>query len=418
MSHSLMIQKSVLDGGIRLVTERIPRIRSAALGVWVEAGVINERREHNGISHFVEHMVFKGTPTRGAFAIVHAIESRGGILDAFTDRDVTCFYIHCLKEDLSLAIDLIGDMISHPLFGEEDIVTEKRVILDEIASILDIPEEWIHDAVASSLWGDHPIGYPVLGTVASISSFSQHDLFSYLRQRYCNGRVIVVAAGNVDHDRTAKQVMQSFRLPHHHDGQRLARPLTTPGMVQHETWTTSQAHLCIGMGCPGLDDPRRYAFWIIHTVLGDGMSSRLFQNIRERLGLTYSIYSSLELFRDAGWLTVYAACEKTHLDQVVALISHELNDLAQHGLTPVEIASAKTQLRGAVLLHHEGTVNRMTRLAQQEMIFGRLDEGLDETIAAVDRVTAAEITEACATFLAQECRHGVLLEPRSPKRHR
>jgi predicted Zn-dependent peptidase len=413
-----VIQKSVLDGGIRLVTERIPRIRSVALGVWVEAGVINEVREQNGISHFIEHMVFKGTPTRDAFALVHAIESRGGLLDAFTDRDVTCFYIHCLKEDLPLVIDLIGDMISHPRFDQEDIVTEKRVILDEIASILDTPEEWIHDAVASSLWGDHPIGYPVLGTPTSISSFSQHDLFSYLQQRYCSGRVLVVAAGNVDHDRTTNQVMQSFRLPQHHDGQRLARPLPTPGMVQHETWMTSQAHLCIGMGCPGLDDPRRYAFWIIHTVLGDGMSSRLFQNIRERLGLTYSIYSSLELFRDAGWLTVYAACEKAHLERVVDLISRELNDLVQYGLTPAEIASAKTQLKGAILLHHEGTVNRMTRLAKQEMTFGHLDEGLDETIAAVDRVTAEDIAEACATFLAKECRHGVLLEPRSSSRRR
>lgn len=390
-------------------------MRSVAVGVWVDAGVIHETPEKNGISHFIEHMVFKGTSSRNAFSIVHAIESRGGVLDAFTDRDTTCFYVHCLKEDLRLSVDLIGDMVSHPLLLESDVTLEKKVVLDEIASILDTPEEWIHDAVATSIWGDHPLGLPVLGTEESVRSFAQAGLRDYMRHRYCGRSVVVAAVGNLDHDRIARQVRESFQLPCDSNGLALRTPVSGSGTVHREEWTTSQAHVCVGMACPGLADARRHALWIVNCILGDGMSSRLFQKVREQLGLTYSIYSSLELFRDAGWLTIYATSDNSNLDRVVDLVGSELDEVVRDGLTAEEIASAKMQLKGALVLHHESSVSRMTRLAKQETTFGHVGEGIDDTIAAIDRVPESEIMEVCNAFLSRESRHQITLAP-SPRR--
>lgn len=406
-------RKSVLPNGIRLVTERMPHVRSVAAGVWVETGSRHEPEARSGVSHFIEHLVFKGTESRTAEEIARVVDSVGGQMDAFTSKEYTCFYVNVLDQHVPLAADLLSDILLHARFAREDIEREKTVVLQEFRMVEDTPEDLIHDLFAQRIWPDHPLGRPILGSREVVLGLDREAILTHFAEEYCPARITIAVAGHVDHAQLAELFGPRFegwtRLPVARDG---LPPVHTP-RVDVVKKSLEQVHVVLGL--PGLHHtaPERYALYLLNTILGGGMSSRLFQEVRERQGLVYSIYSGSAAFRDTGLLYIYAGTEAGHFPKVLRLIRDELARLRDKGITEEELARSREHLKGNLMLSLESTSSRMNRLAKQEIYFGQFFS-LDEILAAVDAVTVEEIGRLIERLVAERDLSLVALGPLDP----
>ncbi|MBT4138729.1 MAG: insulinase family protein [Candidatus Latescibacteria bacterium] len=406
-----LVQKTRLNSGLRIVTESVPFVRSVALGIWVQVGSRDEQAEEQGLSHFLEHMLFKGTQKRNAFEIAHSLESLGGSLDAFTSRDVTCFYARCLDEHLSDSLDVISDMLQHSIFDPEEIEKEKRVVLEEIQTVEDTPDDLIHDLFAKSVWGEDPVGAPIMGAPVNVQSFFQEKLISFLGQHYHPERIVIAVAGNLDHNKIVDEVGRLFHFPVAHlNLPERKQPQEVLHANQHFQRDIGQTHICLGTIACAYTHPRRTEQMIANTALGEGMSSRLFQEIRERLGLAYSVYSYLEMLEDTGLFGTYMACDSARVEEAVNIAQLEIKRLKQEGISDQELKSSKAQLRGELILGQESMDNRMGRIAQQEMYTGQYCS-VEESLSNIEAVTQLRVLEACQTLLDADHLHRVTVGP-------
>ncbi len=385
-----IIRKSRLRCGIKVITEEMPDVESSTIGIWVRTGSRHEDRRINGVSHFIEHLLFKGTPTRTALDISREIESVGGVLNAFTGRESTCFYVKVLNKDLPRAADLLSDMVLNSNFDPVEVDKEREVVLHEIKMVGDTPDDLIHDLFAERFWRDHPLGRPVLGTKETIRGLSTDDILDYYSERYTPSNIFISAAGGLTHDRVLSLLEGAFAgVKRSTRALAPAHPVPVRGSELVTRKTLAQVHLCLGVPVPGQSDPDRYKVYLLNTMLGGGMSSRLFQEIREKRGLAYSVYSYLSLCSDAGALTVYAGTSKESFSEVVNLILKEFAHL-RRGVEDAELTRAKEQLKGGMLLGLETSDNRMTKLARDEIYFGRTVT-IRKIKREIDRVTTADI---------------------------
>jgi len=393
--------RQVLPNGMVVLTERMPAVKSASIGVWVKVGSRDESPEVAGVSHFIEHMLFKGTERRSAQEIAKAIDAVGGTLDAFTSRESTCFYAKVLGEHLPLAIDILADTFLHSRLAPEDIDRERQVVLQEIKMVEDTPDDLVHDLFAEAIWGDHPVARPILGQKEIVLRLSQSDIRRHMDRFYRPDCTVIAAAGDIEHDRLVDLVSRAFDG---FDGQSIHLDPPAPvsmAAVRVEERDTAQLHLCLGMdGLPHAHEDR-YAISLLNAMLGGSMSSRLFQEVREKRGLAYSIYSYQASYRDCGLLVVYAGTSPESSSQVVDLIRAECARLRDEPVDPIDLQQAKDQLKGNLLLGLEGTSSRMTRLAKMEIYFQRNHE-LDEIIAGIEGVSADQFQAVAERILRDE----------------
>lgn len=382
-----MIQRTVLDNGIRVLSEKVPGCHSVSLGLWVDSGSRHESAELSGISHFLEHMLFKGTERRSAKAIAREVDSVGGLLNGFTCREFSCYYIKVLAERLPMAVDLLADMFCHSRFDLDDIERERRVILQEIAMVEDSPEELIHERFSAAFWSDHPLGQPILGSLQTVAAIDHEALIAFKRQRYVADRLVMVAVGGLEHETLVDLVCQGFNLPPSHAlDTGLKAPLIKP-CVAVTRRELEQTQLCLGVAGLPLAHRDRYGLGLLNVLLGGNMSSRLFQRVREDLGLAYSVYSYLNSQSDSCAFTVCAATAPKDAAQTVRMIVAELIRLRQEPVSLNELQSAKDYLKGSLVLSLESTDNRMTRLAQNELFQANAFISLEDSRAGIDAVT-------------------------------
>lgn len=394
-------RKSVLPNGIRVVTERMPHVRSVAVGVWVETGSRHEPEERGGVSHLIEHLVFKGTATRSAEQIARTMDSVGGQMDAFTTKEHTCFYVQVLDEHLGLAVDLLTDILLHPRFDGEELEREKSVVLQEIKMVEDTPDDVIHDLFAAQVWAGHPLGRPILGTRDLVTGFSRDAIAAHFADEYLPPRLIIAVAGNVTHDEVVDLFGRGFNGYERPAALRAQQPAVILPGVNIVQKTLEQVHLV--MGFPGLHHsaPERYALFLLNDVVGGSMSSRLFQEVRERQGLVYSIHSGVQSFADTGTLYLYAATDAPNFSKVLKSTLKELRELKKTGITADELARAKDHLKGSLMLSLESTSSRMNRLAKHELHLGSFLT-MDEMLAAIDGVRHEEVQALVTELLDEE----------------
>jgi predicted Zn-dependent peptidase len=365
-------------------------VRSISIGVWLTRGSRHESAQHGGIAHFVEHMLFKGTSSRTAEDIAQAIDSIGGQLDAFTAKEYASYYIKVLDEHLPLALDILSDIVLNPAFNPEDIEREKKVIIEEIKMVEDTPDDLVHELFTQAFWEDHPLGRPILGTRETVEALDANLLRRYFTRTYTPGNLIVSAVGNLEHDRVRSLVAERFGALQTGGGDAEEEaPRVVPNVLIRNK-ELEQSHVCLGASSYPQNHDDRYASYVLNTLLGGSMSSRLFQNVRERRGLAYSVFSGLSSYRDAGSFTVYAGCANEVVGEVIDLIVEELRGVKQTSVSPAELQRAKDHLKGSLMLSLENTSSRMSHLARQEIYFER-HFGLDETLAGVERVTTADV---------------------------
>ncbi len=393
MKEARDIQRQLLPNGLLVLSEEMGHIRSVSIGIWMRTGSRDEALESNGISHFVEHMVFKGTKTRSARDIARQVDSIGGNMDAFTGKETICFNIKVLDEHLPIALDILSDLVLNPIFEPKDIVREKGVILEEIKMDEDNPDYLVHEIFTQNFWKDHPLGKPILGTKETVRSFEQESLFHFYRQRFAPNNMIISAAGNLNHRQFVGLIRERFsRLARVPNGFHQPAPAITPRIITRNKKSLEQVQLCLGVPSHPVSDEKRYVSYILNTVLGGGMSSRLFQKIREEQGLAYSIYSDLSPFRDTGCLSVYAGTSLEATPKVVDSVLAEFRELKSEAIPADELRRAKDQLKGSLMLSLESSTSRMSNLARQQMYFERFFT-MDETIDQIEAVSAEEVTE-------------------------
>ena len=408
MSTERNLRRTVLPNGLIVLTERMEHLRSVAMGVWIKSGSRCEPAETNGISHFVEHMVFKGTRSRSAQHIAREMDSIGGNLDAFTGKETICFNVKSLAEHVPIAMDVLADLVLNPTFSAPDIERERGVILEEIKIDEDNPDVLVHELFTQSLWKDHPLGKPILGTSTTVGRLDQQKLFDYHAGRFLGGNIVFSAAGNLDHDRFVEAVSKSFHALR--AGQAVSEeqaPEASARIVLRNKKALEQVQICLGVPAPPITDDNRYATLILNTALGGGMSSRLFQTIREERGMVYSIYSDLNPYRDTGTFCIYAGTAASKAIEVVDLILLELTRLKQTPLTHEELTRAKDQLKGNILMGLESSNSRMANLARQEMYFQQFFT-TEEIVARIDAVGAEQV-QAMAQRLFQSDRIAITL---------
>ena len=407
-SHERNLRRTVLPNGLIVLTERMEHLRSVAMGVWIKSGSRCESAESNGISHFVEHMLFKGTRSRSAQHIAREMDSIGGNLDAFTGKETICFNVKSLADHVPIALDVLSDLVLNPVFATPDIERERGVILEEIKIDEDNPDLLVHELFTQSFWKDHPLGKPILGTTATVSSLDQQSLFSYHRDRFHGGNIVFSAAGDLDHNHFTNAVAAKFSsLASGATLHELAAPETSARIVLRNKRSLEQVQICLGVPAPPVTDESRYATLILNTVLGGGMSSRLFQTIREERGMVYSIYSDLAPYRDTGSLLVFAGTSAGKALEVVDLVLTEFGKLKHDLLSQDELTRAKDQLKGNILLGLESSNARMANLARQEMYFHNFFT-VDEVIARIEAVDA-EAVQTMAQRLFQPDKIAVTL---------
>jgi predicted Zn-dependent peptidase len=384
-----MIVREVFDNGLRLVTERIDHVRSVTVGVWLTSGSRHESAEQGGIAHFIEHMLFKGTSRRSAEDIAQAIDSLGGHLDAFTAKEYASYYIKVLDEHLGLAWDVLEDLVLEPAFRPDDIEREKKVILEEIKMVEDTPDDLVHELFTQSLWEGHPLGRPILGTPDTVSAFDQDLLLRYWRNTYTAPNLVIAAVGNIDHGHVRDLVARRFgALPAATAPPDGAAPAVLPQVLVRNK-ELEQSHVCLGTSSYPQHHDDRYSSYVLNTVLGGSMSSRLFQNVREKRGLAYAVFSSLAAYRDAGTMTIYAGCANDAVRELIDVVVDEVRGM-KAGLTDVELRRAKDHLKGSLMLSLESTSSRMSNLARQEIYFDR-QFSLDETLEGIEAVTMDDV---------------------------
>ena len=387
------LRRTVLPSGLIVLTERMDHLRSVAMGVWIKSGSRCETPEINGISHFVEHMLFKGTKSRSAQHIAREMDSIGGNLDAFTSKETICFNVKSLADHVPIALDVLTDMVLHPIFAQPDIERERGVILEEIKIDEDNPDVLVHELFTQSFWRGHPLGKPILGTTETVRSLGQEQLFVYHGDRFHGGNMVFSAAGNLDHDQFTAAVAEKFStLTSGNALDELSAPHPSARIVLRNKKALEQVQICLGVPAPPITDDHRFATLILNTVLGGGMSSRLFQTIREERGLAYSVYSDLSPYRDTGNLCVYAGTSAGNTLQVIDLIMAEFRNLKETPISAEELTRAKDQMKGNILLGLESSNSRMANLARQEMYFHQFFSA-EEIIARIDEVDAAQVQE-------------------------
>jgi predicted Zn-dependent peptidase len=379
-----------LGNGLRLLTERMTQVRSVSIGVWLTRGSRHESAERGGIAHFVEHMLFKGTATRSAEDIAQEIDSIGGQLDAFTAKEYASYYIKVLDEHLPLALDILSDIVRNPAFSVDDIEREKKVVVEEIKMVEDTPDDLVHELFTQGFWENHALGRPILGTRETVESFDGQALRDYFGQSYTAGNLIVSAVGNLEHARVRDLVEEKLgSLSPAGGGASEHAPTVVPKILIRNK-ELEQSHLCVGVDSYPQNHDDRYSSYVLNTLLGGSMSSRLFQNIREKRGLAYAVFSGLSAYRDAGSFTVYAGCSNDAVGEVIDLVVQELRGAKRDPVPQAELQRSKDHLKGSLMLSLESTASRMSHLARQEIYFDRQVD-LDETLQGIERVTAADV---------------------------
>jgi predicted Zn-dependent peptidase len=402
------VSRTVLPGGLRIVTESLPAVRSVALGIWVGVGSRDEDRAHAGATHYLEHLLFKGTRRRTALEISAEMDAVGGEMNAFTAKEYTCYYARVLDADLPLAVDVLSDMVTSSLITPKDVDAERNVVLEEIAMNDDDPSDTAHEAFTAKLFGDTPLGRPILGTTASINAITREQIFEHYEARYTPEHLVVAAAGNLDHDTVVRLVAQAFGPAL----ERVAQP-APPRLNGHPSFgaqagvgTTlvsrgiEQANLVLGCEALSRTDDRRFALGVLNAAFGGGMSSRLFQEVREKRGLAYSVYSFSAQHADTGMWGIYVGCLPAKADEVLAICTDEIAKAVSGGLTDAELERGKGQLRGSIVLGLEDPSSRMSRLGKAELVYPRL-EPVEEILASIEAVTHDDVRRAAAEIIDQ-----------------
>jgi predicted Zn-dependent peptidase len=407
MSVRRPVVRTVLPSGLRIVTEEVPSVRSAAIGIWVNVGSRDETSAVAGASHFLEHLLFKGTTRRTALEISSTIEAVGGEMNAFTSKEYTCFYARVIDTDLPMAIDVVSDLITSSIVSALDVDAERKVVLEEIAMRDDDPSDLVHDLYAETYYGDTQLGRPILGTIKSISDMTRSSVFNYYKKKYLPQDLVVAVAGNIKHKRVVAMVEEALSRDNFLDvkGSPQIRPNTpvkTKPMqsVGLMTRKTEQAHMFYGMEGVARSDERRFAMGVLASALGGGMSSRLFQEIREKRGLAYSVYAYAQQFAGSGQIGFYAGCNPTKAIEVIEIIREVLADVAENGMSHEEIERAKGAVRGSLVLSQEDSGSRMSRIGKNEIVYGQV-MGFDEILKAISRVNPTDVREIANEFLTK-----------------
>ena len=403
----MSVSRTVLPSGLRIVTEEVSSVRSAAIGIWVNVGSRDETPAVAGASHFLEHLLFKGTKRRTALEISSSIESVGGEMNAFTSKEYTCFYARVIDTDLPMAIDVISDLITSSVITALDVDAERKVVLEEIAMRDDDPSDLVHDLYAETYFGDTQLGRPILGTIESINTMSRKSVFNYYKKRYLPQDLVVAVAGNIKHKKVVAMVEAALSVDGFLDvtGAPVIRPNTpakkspvnSVGLISR---TTEQAHMFYGMEGVARHDDRRFTMGILASALGGGMSSRLFQEIREKRGLAYSVYAFAQQFAGSGQIGFYAGCKPAKAIEVLEIIREVLVDVAQNGMSHEEIERAKGAVRGSLVLSQEDSGSRMSRIGKSEIVYGHV-MGFDDILKAVSKVNEMDIREIAAEYLTK-----------------
>jgi predicted Zn-dependent peptidase len=401
------IRRTLLPGGLRVVTEQMSGVRSASVGVWVGVGSNDEMPTLHGCSHFLEHLLFKGTRERSAMDISVALDAVGGEFNAFTAKEYTCFHARVLDHDLPLAVDVLGDMVTSSVISDDDVEAERDVILDEIAMHDDDPDDVVHNLFASQAWGDSALGRPIAGTVESIQELSRNQIYRFYRRHYRPANMVVAVAGNLDHSAVVRQVRTAFERNGFLSGEELpVRPTVTDEarkVVPGESYATrplEQVNLVLGVNGLTRSDDRRFALGVLNTALGGGTSSRLFQEVREHRGLAYSVFSFASHYADAGVVGVSVGCLPAKYDEVLAVVREELRKVAADGISEEELSRGKGQLRGGLVLGLEDSGSRMSRIGKAELVYDEL-LSIDEVLARVEAVTVEDVKALAAQLFAQ-----------------
>lgn len=396
------IEVTELRNGVRVITEQMPHVRSVSVGLWIASGSRRELPEQNGITHFIEHMLFKGTTSRSAEEIARSVDSIGGNLDAFTAKELVCYNTKVLDEHLPIAFDVLSDLVLHPLFRDEDIAKEKGVILEELKMEADNPDYLVHELFSANFWRDHALGKPILGTRETVKRFDRDMILDYYRGAYGPASMLITAAGNLRHAEIAKLARECFEtLQPVPDAPPQSSPQTHARITLRHKKELEQVHLCMGVPCYPVSHEQRFACYVLNNLLGGGMSSRLFQNIRERQGLAYSVFSDLNPYRDTGCLSIYAGTSLESARKVVDSVLKEFRQLKEELIPAEELRRGKDHLKGSLMLSLESTSSRMSNLARQEMYFKRFFT-LDELVERIEAVTAEEIQAIARTFFNQK----------------
>ncbi len=409
------IEKTVLPSGLRIITETIDSVRSISVGIWIKTGSRHERDEMAGITHFLEHMLFKGTKRRNAFDISSSVEAAGGYLNAFTSSEYTCYYARCLDTELETALDVLTDMVLNSQFPEEEIEKEKKVVIEEMKMYRDSPEDFVFEEFSSQVFENHPLGRPIIGFESTVSAFSRDDLFHYMDERYQPETIIITVAGNATHQQVINLTKNYFKDKKKKKVEEI-KSVITPYRQQKRILTRpiEQTHYIIGKRSLSSVDNDRYKLLLVNTILSGGMSTRLHQNIREKYGYCYSINSFIQSFMDIGLFGVYIGTDKYYLDHVKDLIFKEFKTLKETKIPEKEFEQAKTQLKGKLLLSQESMSNRMTRLAKSEIYFNRYIP-LDELTDSIDAVTREQVLEFSQKFLDEKEFTETILLPEQTK---
>jgi len=392
------IKQTTLDNGLTIISERMEHVRSASVGIWVRSGSRHEAEPLNGISHFIEHTLFKGTRNRTSREIAVESDAIGGHVDAFTSREVASYYVKVLDEHLPRAFDLLADLVTAPLFADEELDRERNVVTEEIKMVEDTPDDLVHEVFVANFWPDHPLGRSILGTVDKLATFNHDAVTNYFSDVYAPRNLVVAGAGNLDHERFVDMVGPYLSgLKDRPVNRQASAPLHASRRIVLDK-DLEQAHLLLGTCCPSMTSTDRYTVHVLNVILGGGMSSRLFQTIREDRGLAYAVYSGVNAYTDAGYLSVYAATSPEQLTDVIKLSIEEFNKLKQEPVSDLELERAKGQLKVSIMLSLESTSARMSNLARQEIFFGR-QFTLDEILERIEKVSVADVQRvACDIF--------------------
>jgi len=396
-----LYQKTVLPNGLRIITEEIEHVRSAAIGLWIGAGSRDEREGYEGISHFIEHMFFKGTEKRTARALAESLETVGGQLNAFTTKEYTCYYAKILDEDLDLAIDVLSDMFFHSLYDEKEIEKEKKVVIEEIKMYEDSPDELIHDLFSEYVWNDHPLGKPILGTEESINALTRDKILFFLSEHYAPDNIVIAVAGKIVHQDVVDKLSAQFGT-FKRGGRRVLEGTPTGQTIErYQKKDTEQMHVLLGVPGLGQDDEDIYAMHIFNNILGGGLSSRLFQGIREQRGLAYSVYSYHSTYVDTGLFAIYAGTSPNNTKEVVECILQELINIKQQGITVGELERTKAQIKGGLYLGLEAVSSRMSRLGKTELTYNRVLLP-EEVIGKLEKVTLEDVSRLMGRLWQKE----------------
>ncbi len=409
------VEKTTLDNGLKIVTEKIESVKSVTAGIWVKTGSRNESKKQAGITHFLEHMLFKGTENRSSYDIAMSMESVGGYLNAFTSSEYTCYYSRCLDTKLDKALDVLSDMVLHPTFPEEEIKKEKKVVIEEMKMYRDSPKDHLFEEFSNDVFKGHPLGRPVIGYEETVSNFERNNLFNYMDDRYQPWNLLVAVAGNIEHEKVVEIVKRYFGEVQSKEQEEQDQRLNDYQPDQ-KTYTKpiEQTHLIIGRRGLNFDHDDKYRLLLANTVLGGGMSSRLHQNVREQHGYCYSINTFNQSYKDTGLFGIYVGTDYDYLDHVRELINKELKKIREETIPEQELREAKAQLKGKLVLSLESTSNRMSRLAKSELYYDRFIT-IDELIQEIDSVEEEEIKRFAVDFFDIDQYSEALLIPEEKK---